>query len=208
MTTVDAAEREQRRKDFDFACSVMPDEAGWGDPVTVDMALHIARAAMASVGGNGEAVAEVVNKYGDPDAFAERDLVIQEEVLKKLPIGTKLYARPKAIGKSEAVASEIRMVNMGDLVEFHHPQYGGGFFATEDCFTAPQAECAPRAIPIVCDGKEQNEFEAWAQEANYDMSQHPLHWLFLNERTHAARQGWKAALRYVERAIEQARSGK
>jgi hypothetical protein len=41
-------------------------------------------------------------------------------------------------GKGETVESDIRMVNMGDLVEFHHPQYGGGFFATEDCFTAPQ----------------------------------------------------------------------
>jgi hypothetical protein len=71
-------------------------------------------------------------------------------------------------------------------------------------YDATPAECAPRAIPSVCDGKEQDEFEAWAQKEKYDMSQHPLHWLFLNERTYAARQGWKAALEYVERAIEQA----
>jgi hypothetical protein len=60
------------------------------------------------------------------------------------------YCKPSSAvpdgGKGEAVESDIRMVNMGDLVEFHHPQYGGGFFATEDCFTAPQAECAPRAL--------------------------------------------------------------
>ena len=60
-------------------------------------------------------------------------------------------------GKGEAVASDIRMVNMGDLVEFHHPQYGGGFFATEDCFTAPQAECAP---PMTADERAAVQFYA------------------------------------------------
>lgn len=43
---------------------------------------------------------------------------------------------------------------------------------------------------------EQEAFEAWAQENGYDMSTHPLHWLFLDEKTYAARQGWKAGLVY------------
>ena len=52
------------------------------------------------------AVAEVVNKYGDPDAFAERDLVIQEEVLKTLPIGTLLYAaHPASEPQSDALTT-------------------------------------------------------------------------------------------------------
>jgi hypothetical protein len=71
-------------------------------------------------------------------------------------------------------------------------------------YAVPQAECAPRAIPSVCDGKEQDEFEAWAKNAKFDMEQHPLHWLFLNERTAAARRGWKAALRYVQHVTRQA----
>lgn len=47
---------------------------------------------------------------------------------------------------------------------------------------------------------EAEAFEQWAEEQKYDMTTHPLHWLFLNERTHAARQGWKAG-----RAFEAAR---
>lgn len=40
-------------------------------------------------------------------------------------------------------------------------------------------------------------FEAWAQDRGYDMTTHSLHWLFLNERTNAARQGWKNALEFA-----------
>lgn len=54
-------------------------------------------------------------------------------------------------------------------------------------------------LPNVCDGKEQDEFEKWAASQQYDMTTHPLHWLFLDARTYAARQGWKAALEYVNR---------
>lgn len=42
-------------------------------------------------------------------------------------------------------------------------------------------------------------FEAWAMAARYDMTTHSLHWLFLNERTYAARQGWKAALEFMRK---------
>lgn len=57
----------------------------------------------------------------------------------------------------------------------------------------------PLALPKSNDGKEQDAFESWAAGEKYDMTTHPLHWLFLNERTYAARQGWKAALEYVGR---------
>lgn len=62
-----------------------------------------------------------------------------------------------------------------------------------------QPEAVPQGgqWPTNCDGKEQEAFEAWAKRDRYDMALHPLHWLFLNERTNAARQGWKAALAYV-----------
>ncbi|WP_052817683.1 hypothetical protein [Agrobacterium sp. SUL3] len=45
--------------------------------------------------------------------------------------------------------------------------------------------------------KEQQAFEAWAQGERYEMHQHPLHYLFLDPKTNAARQGWKAALQFV-----------
>lgn len=58
----------------------------------------------------------------------------------------------------------------------------------------------PVAWPGLCDGIEQDAFEAWAKSEHFDMAQHPLHWLFLNPRTDASRSGWKAGLVYaVER---------
>lgn len=45
--------------------------------------------------------------------------------------------------------------------------------------------------------EEQKAFEAWASERQYDMVQHPLHYLFLDKKTDAARTGWSAALRYA-----------
>lgn len=56
-------------------------------------------------------------------------------------------------------------------------------------------------LPDVCDGKEQEAFEEFARGERMDMTTHPLHWLFLNEKTDAARQGWKAAIRYCRAAL-------
>lgn len=53
------------------------------------------------------------------------------------------------------------------------------------------------SLAATCDGREQDEFEAWARQEKMDMTQHPLHWLFTNEKTNAARQGWKAGLMYA-----------
>lgn len=65
---------------------------------------------------------------------------------------------------------------------------------------APQVVQLP-ALPAVCDGKEQDAFETWARSERMDMSQHPLHWLFLDARTDAARQGWKGGLTYAVMAV-------
>lgn len=46
---------------------------------------------------------------------------------------------------------------------------------------------------------EQNAFEAWAASERYNMSQHPLHWLFLDHGTYHARRGWRAGIAYAER---------
>lgn len=56
---------------------------------------------------------------------------------------------------------------------------------------------AQHSVPDVCDGKEQDAFEEWARKEGLDTSFHPMHWLFLDAKTNSARQGWKAALRYV-----------
>ncbi|MCW0316217.1 hypothetical protein NB724_001368 [Pantoea ananatis] len=57
------------------------------------------------------------------------------------------------------------------------------------------------AVPSLCDGKEQCAFEAWAKGNGFDMREHPLHWLFLDEKTYAARQAWSECLRYSEQRI-------
>jgi len=52
-------------------------------------------------------------------------------------------------------------------------------------------------IPTVCDGKEQEAFEKWAAHNRFNLSEHPLHYMFLDSKTDAARQAWKGALEYV-----------
>lgn len=44
----------------------------------------------------GEPIAEIINVYGDPEAFAERAVAIIGNAYQSLPIGTKLYARSTA----------------------------------------------------------------------------------------------------------------
>lgn len=66
---------------------------------------------------------------------------------------------------------------------------------------AKAAESPGNACPTVCDGKEQEAFESWAKSQKYNMEVHPMHWLFLNERTWCARQGWAAAIKYASKQM-------
>ncbi|PRW28248.1 hypothetical protein [Pseudomonas aeruginosa] len=67
-------------------------------------------------------------------------------------------------------------------------------------YAAPVVQ-AQHIVPDVCDGKEQDAFEEWARNEGLDTSCHPMHWLFLDAKTNSARQGWKAALRYVRAQV-------
>ncbi len=73
----------------------------------------------------------------------------------------------------------------------------GGFYRLAATNSAATVAKEGGEVPQSNDGKEQDSFEAWASSNRYDMTTHPMFWLFLNERTYAARQGWKAALEYV-----------
>ncbi len=66
-----------------------------------------------------------------------------------------------------------------------------------------EVQAQPVEWPATCDGHEQEAWEAWAKSERHDMSEHPLHYLFLNERTNAARQGWKAGLVYAVAQMQQ-----
>lgn len=170
----------------------------------------MARAALASSdaqadGGKGEAVAWLYERDIDGPNHARYVTLHEPEESERVAragyVVTPLTAQlAECKGEAVGVAGSMPGTDGFTMAAFKASDVPIG----TKIYTAPQAECAPRAIPSVCDGKEQDEFEAWAQKEKYDMSQHPLHWLFLNERTYAARQGWKAALEYVERAIEQA----
>lgn len=52
-------------------------------------------------------------------------------------------------------------------------------------------------IPASCDGLEQKAFQQYAQGKKLDMSEHPLHYLFLNTQTSTARDAWRAGLEYA-----------
>lgn len=57
---------------------------------------------------------------------------------------------------------------------------------------AAEAQPAPAAPNIPGLAADPSAFVRWAEPAGYDMTSHPLHFLFLNDRTAAARAGWNA----------------
>lgn len=62
----------------------------------IDAGKWIVRKARLSAAGDArEVVAHVGNKFGDPERFAERELLFDDNVIQKLPIGTRLYAAPQ-----------------------------------------------------------------------------------------------------------------
>jgi len=78
-----------------------------------------------------------------------------------------------------------------------HREWVEGEGMTLDCPIHGDHPPAPiQGVPEVCDGKEQVAFEEYAKRKGYDLSQHPLHYLFINDKTNAARRAWKAAISY------------
>lgn len=69
------------------------------------------------------------------------------------------------------------------------------------CGGAEKVPAQQGSVPEVCDGKEQEAFEVYASRKGYDMAQHPLHYLFINDKTNAARQAWKAAISYCHEQV-------
>lgn len=77
----------------------------------------------------------------------------------------------------------------------------GYVYVREDTRPAPAA--TDTGLVSNCDGKEQEAFETWAKTKRYDMHEHPMHYLFLDPKTNAAREGWNEAIRYCRsQAVE------
>lgn len=68
--------------------------------------------------------------------------------------------------------------------------------ATDAYLNSVRAEVI-KSVPTVCDGKEQAAFEDYARSKGLDLSQHPLHYLFLDGKTNQARSAWRECLVYV-----------
>lgn len=79
-----------------------------GDATPRSIAAWNRRAAPPSQCGESKAVpaAEIVNKFGDPEAFAERELKVLVDI-QKMSIGTKLYAAPPASPDRQALIDLI-----------------------------------------------------------------------------------------------------
>lgn len=85
--------------------------------------------------------------------------------------------------------------------------YGPLSMSLLSCLTAPapsslaggEVVSVPALTIAACKG-EQEHFEAWAKSKRYEMSEHPLHYIFNDPKTDAARMGWNAALAYVREA--------
>lgn len=60
-----------------------------------------------------------------------------------------------------------------------------------------------KSLPQLCDGKEQEFFEAWAKNKGHSLEIHPLHYLFLNAVTGASRDAWREAITYCRRQAEE-----
>lgn len=68
-------------------------------------------------------------------------------------------------------------------------------------YDGPVQERLREALPKRCDGIEQPAFEEWAKDQGFDMTEHPLHYLFLNAKTDAARQAWCAGIKHASDRI-------
>jgi len=108
----------------------------------------------------------------------------------------------KKLAKRGASAAEVRAA---ERVESMHKGVVGVFAAIKAEHEANQpAPTVPADSLAACSPQEIAAFERWAAAQRYEMQTHPLHWLFLNERTNAARQGWKAALEFAREAHQPA----
>lgn len=57
-------------------------------------------------------------------------------------------------------------------------------------------------MPKACDGKEQDAFIKFALNNKFSTECHPLHFLFLDKQTSAARRAWGAAIAYCRDTVE------
>lgn len=136
---------------------------------------------------------DVVSGGETKEQLAKRligEVVAEEEARKRL-----IGLIEQWDGETEYEAEDIAALADDILHEFNGPPVAA---------LRPSAGAGGEPWPEICDGKEQLAFEEWATKQRFEMNEHPLHYLFLDPRTDAARQGWKAGLEYAAERVKQA----
>lgn len=86
------------------------------------------------------------------------------------------------------------------LQEWSDQKFGSPF-SVSACNDLLNALHYGHGVPEIPTWKDQFAFEEWAKGERYEMHQHPLHYLFLDPKTHAARMGWKAGMAFARAAL-------
>ncbi|MCJ2084198.1 hypothetical protein [Methylobacterium sp. J-090] len=89
--------------------------------------------------------------------------------------------------------------------DFVHPHWTDLFDGAEAYLTWREGQHAgahPEEALTPCLDEEIEAWETWAKDQKFDMEEHPLHYLFMDAKTAAARHGWKAGLAFARRTVQ------
>jgi hypothetical protein len=100
--------------------------------------------------------------------------------------------------KAQARIAELEARNRALVFAANLKKEEDEFVASFSAPAAPSPAAVKEEKPAMGEEmpSEAEAFEAWAKSKTYDMTTHPVHWLFLDSKTYAARQGWKAGLEH------------
>ncbi|UEM08564.1 hypothetical protein J4G43_027700 [Bradyrhizobium barranii subsp. barranii] len=166
-------------------------------------------------------------KLGDPHPHWSTDAknesypkTVEEWDPRKDPVGQHLDLAEKRLRVSidrddPRAPAEMALVSRWDLMTLIHD-----WWHKSAVFDIWRAERAAKVADVSSDVPQESQltdvlasckgehlkFEEWAAGEKYDMHEHPLHYLFIDAKTNAARQGWKAALRYVASTLTRSQS--
>lgn len=146
------------------------------------------------------AVQWIMDKGGACAVFTRGEYAEQlREFLEALPLAEQT---PSVQAQARALRNQARAVEVFKQ-EFHFDRGLGYDDALANAMAAVFKEVPVDSLPSICDGLEQEAFEAYAKGQGMNMTLHPLHYLFLAAPTSCARDAWKAGLSYCLERITQ-----
>jgi len=94
--------------------------------------------------------------------------------------------------RSQGVSATDGAVTLGCIVAKHEAQILAALASPP-----PVVPEEVRRKLASCSKEEIAAWEAYGEKAGLDMHEHPLHYLFLDDKTYAARHGWKAGIEWA-----------